>query len=334
MQIDLVPIWTLIIGVGVFMYVLLDGFDLGVGMLSPFARSEDDRTLMMNTVAPVWDGNETWLVLGGTALLAAFPMAFAIIIPAVYFPVMLMLLGLILRGVAFEFRLKSTRGMPWWNRSFYVGSVVATFFQGVVLGNFVQGFAVDGRHFAGGSFDWIRPFPLLTGVGLMFGYAMLGATWLVMKTEGDLQQKSRRQASLLLFGMLAFIVMVSIWTPFLNDQIARRWFSWPNMAYFGVVPVVTALIAYATWHALRTGGEAMPFLGAMGLFIMCYLGLGISLFPYIVPYSVTLWQAAASPNSLTFLLVGTMFLLPLVFLYTFWSYYVFRGKVRANMGYH
>jgi cytochrome d ubiquinol oxidase subunit II len=334
MQIDLVPIWTLIIGVGVFMYVLLDGFDLGVGMLSPLALSEDERTLMMNTVAPVWDGNQTWLVLGGTALLAAFPLAFAILIPALYFPVMLMLLGLILRGVAFEFRLKSIRGMPWWNRSFYIGSFVATFFQGVVLGNFVQGFAVDGRHFAGGSFDWIRPFPLLTGVGLIFGYALLGATWLVMKTEGELQQRSRRQASLLLFGVLAFIVMVSIWTPFLNDQIARRWFSWPNMAYFGIVPVVTALIAYATWHTLHAGGEATPFLGAMGLFVMCYLGLVISVFPYIVPYSVTLWQAAASPNSMTFLLVGTMFLIPLVFLYTFWSYYVFRGKIRADTGYH
>jgi cytochrome d ubiquinol oxidase subunit II len=303
-------------------------------MLSPLALSEDERTLMMNTVAPVWDGNQTWLVLGGTALLAAFPLAFAILIPALYFPVMLMLLGLILRGVAFEFRLKSIRGMPWWNRSFYIGSFVATFFQGVVLGNFVQGFAVDGRHFAGGSFDWIRPFPLLTGVGLMFGYALLGATWLVMKTEGELQQRSRRQASLLLFGVLAFIVMVSIWTPFLNDQIARRWFSWPNMAYFGIVPVVTALIAYATWHTLHAGGESTPFLGAMGLFVMCYLGLVISVFPYIVPYSVTLWQAAASPNSMTFLLVGTMFLIPLVFLYTFWSYYVFRGKIRADTGYH
>jgi len=334
MQIDLVPIWTLIIGVGVFMYVLLDGFDLGVGVLSVTAASEDERSLMMNTVAPVWDGNETWLVLGGTALLAAFPLAFAIIIPAVYFPVMLMLLGLILRGVAFEFRMKSVRAMPWWNRSFFAGSVIATFFQGVVLGNFVQGFAVAGRHFAGGSFDFIRPFPLLTGVGLLFGYTLLGSTWLVMKTQGEVQRKSRQQASLLLFGVLAFIVMVSIWTPFLNEQIARRWFTWPHMAYLAPVPVVTALIAYATWHALRTGAETVPFLGAMGLFIMCYLGLGISLFPYIVPYSVTLWQAAASPNSLTFLLVGTMFLLPLVFLYTFWSYYVFRGKVRADAGYH
>jgi cytochrome d ubiquinol oxidase subunit II len=333
-MIDLVPIWTLVIGFGVFMYVLLDGFDLGVGILFPFARGEDERNLMMNSVAPIWDGNETWLVLGGTALLAAFPLAYAIIVPALYFPIALMLLGLILRGVAFEFRFKATRYVRWWNRSFFGGSLVATFFQGVVLGNFVRGFAVQGRHFAGGSFDWLTPFPLLTGLGLVCGYAMLGATWLVMKTEGDLQQASRRQARWLLAGVLAFILMVSLWTPFMAEQVAARWFTWPNMAYFAPVPVVTALIAWGTWRALATGRDAAPFLGAMGLFVMCYAGLAISLFPYVVPYSVTLWQAAASPSTLTFLLVGTMFLLPFVFIYTFWSYYVFRGKVRADVGYH
>jgi cytochrome d ubiquinol oxidase subunit II len=333
-MIDLVPIWTLVIGFGVFMYVLLDGFDLGVGILFPFARGEEERNLMMNSVAPVWDGNETWLVLGGTALLAVFPLAYAIIIPALYFPIALMLLGLILRGVAFEFRFKATRYMHWWNRSFFGGSLAATFFQGVVLGNFVRGFAVDGRHFAGSSFDWLSPFPLLAGLGLVCGYAMLGATWLVMKTEGELQQASRRQARWLLLGVLAFILMVSLWTPFMASQIAARWFTWPNMAYFAPVPVVTALIAWTTWHALASDRDTVPFLGAMGLFVMCYAGLAISLFPYVVPYSVTLRDAAASPSSLAFLLVGTMFLLPFVFIYTFWSYYVFRGKVRAGIGYY
>ena len=333
-MIDLVPIWTLVIGFGVFMYVLLDGFDLGVGILFPFARGEEERNLMMNSVAPVWDGNETWLVLGGTALLAVFPLAYAIIIPALYFPIALMLLGLILRGVAFEFRFKATRYMHWWNRSFFGGSLAATFFQGVVLGNFVRGFAVDGRHFAGSSFDWLSPFPLLAGLGLVCGYAMLGATWLVMKTEGELQQASRRQARWLLLGVLAFILMVSLWTPFMASQIAARWFTWPNMAYFAPVPVVTALIAWTTWHGLASDRDTVPFLGAMGLFVMCYAGLAISLFPYVVPYSVTLRDAAASPSSLAFLLVGTMFLLPFVFIYTFWSYYVFRGKVRAGIGYH
>jgi cytochrome d ubiquinol oxidase subunit II len=334
MQLDLVPVWTLILGFGVFMYVLLDGFDLGVGILFPAMHGEDERTLAMNSVAPVWDGNETWLVLGGVGLLAVFPLAFAIIIPAVYFPILLMLLGLIFRGVAFEFRLKTTRARHWWNRSFFAGSLVATYFQGVVLGAFVEGFDVSGRAFAGTSFDWLRPFPLLTGAGLVFGYTLLGATWLVMKTEADLQQWSRRVAERALFGVLAFIAMVSIWTPAANAGIAARWFSWPNIAFFAPVPIVTALIAWMTWRTLRAGHENLPFVGAMGLFAMCYLGLAISLFPYIVPYAVTLWDAASSPSTQAFTLVGTLFLLPIVFMYTGWSYYVFRGKVRGDLGYH
>ena len=334
MHLDLVPVWTVILGVGVFMYVLLDGFDLGVGILFPFARDDASRTLMMNSVAPVWDGNETWLILGGTGLLAAFPLAFSVIIPAMYFPILLMLLGLIFRGVAFEFRLKAHSGRHWWDRSFFGGSVVATFFQGVVLGEFVQGFPVSGRRFAGGSFDWVTPFPLATGVGLLFGYGLLGATWLVMKTEGELQEKSRAQAKTCLFGVLAFIAMVSLWTPFLHPKVMERWFSWPNMAYLAPVPIVTAGIAFALWRSLTRKGEFVPFISAMGLFAMCYLGLGISVFPYVVPWTITLWDAASSPNSQAFLLVGTLFILPIVFMYTGWSYYVFRGKVRAELGYH
>jgi cytochrome d ubiquinol oxidase subunit II len=334
MHIDLVPVWTVILGVGVFMYVFLDGFDLGVGILSPFAHDDSERTLMMNSVAPVWDGNETWLILGGVGLLAAFPLAFSVIIPALYFPVLLMLLGLIFRGVAFEFRLKTTRARHWWNRSFFLGSTIATFFQGVVLGDYVEGFAVTGRHFAGGSFDWVKPFPLATGVGLLFGYGLLGATWLVLKTEGELQARSRRHARVCLMGVLAFIAMVSIWTPFLHATISQRWFNWPNILFLSPVPIVTTLIAYALHRSLARGGETVPFIAALGLFAMCYLGLGISLYPYVVPYSVTLWDAAASPGSQAFLLVGTLFLLPIVLMYTGWSYYVFRGKVRAELGYH
>jgi cytochrome d ubiquinol oxidase subunit II len=334
MHIDLVPVWTVILAVGVFMYVLLDGFDLGVGLLFPLARDDASRTLMMNSVAPVWDGNETWLILGGTALMAAFPLAFAIIIPALYFPILLMLLGPIFRGVAFEFRLKAQQGRRWWDRSFFAGSLVATFFQGVVLGDYVQGFAVAGRHFAGGSFDWVKPFPLATGVGLLFGYGLLGATWLVMKTEGQLQERSRAQAKACLFGVLGFIAMVSLWTPFLHPNIAARWFTWPNMAYLAPVPLVTAGIALVLWRSLTRGGEFVPFLASMGLFAMCYLGLGISIFPYVVPWTVTLWDASSSPGAQAFLLVGTLVILPIVFMYTGWSYYVFRGKVRAVLGYH
>jgi cytochrome bd ubiquinol oxidase subunit II len=306
MHIDLVPVWTLILAVGVFMYVFLDGFDLGVGILFPLARDDASRTLMMNSVAPVWDGNETWLILGGTALMAAFPLAFSIIIPALYFPILLMLLGLIFRGVAFEFRLKAHTGRHWWDRSFFAGSLVATFFQGVVLGDYVQGFAVSGRHFAGGSFDWVKP----------------------------LQARSRAQARACLFGVLAFIAMVSVWTPFLHPKITARWFTWPNMAYLAPVPIVTAGIAIALWRSLARGGEFVPFLATMGLFWMCYLGLAISVFPYVVPWTITLWDAASSPGSQAFLLVGTLVILPIVFMYTGWSYYVFRGKVRAELGYH
>ncbi len=334
MHIDLVPVWTLILAVSVFMYVLLDGFDLGVGILFPLARDDASRTLMMNSVAPIWDGNETWLIMGGTALMAAFPLAFAIIIPALYFPILLMLLGLIFRGVAFEFRLKAHTGRHWWDRSFFAGSLAATFFQGVILGDYVQGFEVSGRHFAGGSFDWVKPFPLATGAGLLFGYGLLGATWLVMKTEGDLQARSRTQAKACLIGVLAFIAMVSVWTPFLQPKITARWFTWPNMAYLAPVPIVTAAIALTLWRSLARGGEFVPFLAALGLFAMCYLGLAISVFPYVVPWTITLWDAASSPGSQAFLLVGTLVILPIVFMYTGWSYYVFRGKVRAELGYH
>ena len=334
MYLDLVPVWTVILALAVFMYVLLDGFDLGIGILFPLARDDDARTLLMNTIAPIWDGNETWLILGGMGLLAAFPVAFAIVIPAVYFPILLMLLGLIFRGVAFEFRLGKTSHRLFWDRGFFVGSTVATFFQGVVLGMFVEGFKVTGREFSGTSFDWVSAFPLATGVGLVFGYALLGATWLVLKTEGDIQQRARRHATVALYGVLAFIAMVSVWTPLMHARVAERWFSVPNIYGYALVPIVTAAIAWLTWRALRRDADLLPFIGAMGLFVMCYAGLAISLFPYIVPYAFTLWDAAAVPSTQMFLLIGTLFLLPIIFTYLGWSYYVFRGKVTADVGYH
>jgi cytochrome d ubiquinol oxidase subunit II len=334
MALDLVPIWTAVLALGVFMYVLLDGFDLGVGILVPFAPGDRDRDLMMASVAPIWDGNETWLVLGGIALFAAFPLAFAIIIPAVYFPILFMLLGLIFRGVAFEFRHTARTSRKRWDQAFFWGSLIATFAQGCVLGKFVQGFAVDGRQYAGTSLDWVSPFVLAVGVGLVFGYVLLGATWLVMKTEGELQRWARGKARIGLIGVLAFIGMVSLWTPLFDARIAERWFSWPNLALLAPVPVVTAAIAWWLWRSLARGRDIAPFLAAMGLFAMCYLGLGISLFPYVVPPDITLWDAAAAPQSQAFLLVGTLLLLPIILMYTGWSYWVFRGKVRADAGYH
>jgi cytochrome d ubiquinol oxidase subunit II len=322
------------LALAVFMYVLRDGFDLGVGILFPFAPDDRGRDLMMASVAPIWDGNETWLVLGGIALFAAFPLAFAIILPAVYFPILAMLLGLIFRGVAFEFRHTARTSKKRWDQAFFWGSLVATFAQGCVLGKFVLGFAVAGRQYAGTSFDWVHPFVLAVGVGLVFGYTLLGATWLVMKTEGPLQKWARGKAQVGLVGVLAFIAMVSLWTPFLDARIAARWFGWPNIALLAPVPIVTAGLAWWLWASLRRGRDVAPFIAALGLFAMCYLGLGISLFPYVVPPSITLWDAAAAPQSQAFLLVGTLLLLPIILMYTGWSYWVFRGKVRGDAGYH
>jgi cytochrome d ubiquinol oxidase subunit II len=332
--IDLVPAWTLVLGVGVFLYVLLDGFDLGVGILYGFAPDRDSRNLVMNSIAPVWDGNETWLVLGGLVLMGAFPLAFAIIIPAVYFPIFIMLLALIFRGVAFEFRYRDAEHRTFWDRAFNYGSIIGAFAQGIVLGAFIQGFQTDGRHFGGGSFDCFTPFSLLTGLALVFGYSLLGAGWLILKTEGALQNWARGLGRWSLFGVLIGIAAVSLWTPFMKAEIAERWFSWPHIVILAPVPIVTALIAYWEWRSLNNRSEAAPFIGAVCLFLMSYLGIAISLWPMIVPYKFTLWEAASSESTQTFFLVGTLFLLPIILMYTGWSYWVFRGKVRADIGYH
>ena len=334
MALDLVPIWTILLGLAVFYYVVFDGFDLGVGILYGLAPDPGWRTAIMNSIAPIWDGNETWLVFGGLGLLAAFPLAFAIIIPAVYFPILVMLLALVFRGVAFEFRFRRPAVRRFWDQAFCVGSTAATFAQGVVLGAFIQGFHVNGRQFAGTTFDWVTPFALTTGMALLFGYALLGAGWLILKTEGELQQWARRAGRICLLGVLIAIVTVSIWTPLADAGIARRWFSWPNIAFLSPVPIVTALIALGEWYALTHDYEVAPFLGAIGLFLMSFVGIAISLWPMIVPYHYTLWQAASSESSQAFLLIGTLFLLPIILMYTAWSYWVFRGKVRGDVGYH
>lgn len=334
MMLDLVPLWTLLLALAVFYYVAFDGFDLGVGILYGFIGDDADRNRAMNSIAPIWDGNETWLIFGGIGLMAAFPLAFAIVIPAVYFPILLMLLALVFRGVAFEFRFKHPGVRRFWDRAFNGGSLVATFAQGIVLGSFIQGFKIDGRHFAGTSLDWLTPFALFNGAALVFGYSLLGACWLVLKTEGDLQEWSRRAGRVCLVGVVAAIIAVSIWTPLAHAEIARRWFSWPNIAFLFPVPVITALIVAGEWHALGRRYELAPFLGAIGLFLMSFLGIAISLWPMIVPYRYTLWQAASSESTQAFLIIGTLFLLPIILMYTAWSYWVFRGKVRDGAAYH
>ena len=332
---DFVPLWTLILGLAVFFYVLLDGFDLGVGILYNFAPNTAARNLLMNSIAPIWDGNETWLVLGGLGLLAAFPLAFAIILPAVYFPILVMLLALVFRGVAFEFSFRDAEHRTFWDHAFGYGSALATFAQGVVLGAFIQGFKVEGRHFTGGSFDCITPFSLFTGIALLFGYSLLGAGWLILKTEGQLQTQARNQARLCFLGTLAAVGIVSLWTPLVDGGIAQRWFSWPNIAFLSPVPVLTALFGILEWRAIADRkAELSPFIYAVLLFSLSYLGIAISLFPMIVPHHYDLWQAASSPDTQIFLGVGTLFLLPVILVYTGWSYWVFRGKVRADTGYH
>ena len=330
---SLVPIWTVILGLGIFIYVALDGFDLGVGMLHGLVQPTERETVM-NSIGPFWDGNETWLILGGVGLLAAFPVAFAIIIPAVYFPILVMLLALVFRGVAFEFRFKQVRLRRLWDWAFCGGSLLATFAQGVVLGSFIQGFKVEGRVFAGSSFDFATPFALLTGVALVFGYALLGAGWLIMKTEGPLQAWSRRAGRICLLGVSSCIAAVSIWTPLASGAIAHRWFGWPNTAFLLPLPLATLATGFYAWHALGRDGEWQAFCASIGLFVLSFLGVAISLWPMIVPGHYTLWEAASPESTQAFLLVGTLVLLPVILFYTGWSYWVFRGKVREGAGYH
>lgn len=334
MIIDFVPLWTLILGAAVFFYVLLDGFDLGVGMLYGLAPNRTSRNLIMNSIAPVWDGNETWLVLGSVGLFAAFPLAFAIIIPAIYFPILIMLLALIFRGVAFEFHYRDAEHVTFWDHAFSMGSLIATFAQGIILGAFIQGFTVLGRQFVGSSFDCFTPFSLFTGLALIFGYGLLGAGWLILKTEGELQARARQQGRWCFILVLIAVGIVSLWTPLMDADIKARWFSWPNILYFSPVPLITLAIAYFEWKSLNNQSEAAPFIGAILLFLMSYLGIAISLFPMIIPHHFNLWQAASTPDTQAFLIMGTLFLLPIILMYSAWSYWVFRGKVRADIGYH
>jgi cytochrome d ubiquinol oxidase subunit II len=327
-------IWAALIGTAVAMYVVLDGFDLGVGILFPFARNERERDQMMNSVAPFWDGNETWLVLGGAGLLVAFPPAYAVIMPAFYLPVIVMLLALVFRGVAFEFRWVAVTSKRYWNFAFVTGSALAGLAQGIILGGLIQGIRVENGVFAGGSFDWATPFALLCGLGVVAGYALLGATWLVMKTDGPVAERNRAHAKMLLLAVLGFMGAVSLWTPLTVPSIAQRWFSLPNILYLWPVPLVTALTALMAWRWLEGGRDIPPFLASIALFLLGYLGLVISWFPYLVPPSLTIWQTAAHPSSQMFMLVGTVALLPIILGYIVFVYWIFRGKVREGEGYH
>ena len=334
MDFDLPLIWAGVLGIAVALYVILDGFDLGVGILFPYAKEEKECDQMVNSIAPFWDGNETWLVLGGGGLWVAFPQAYAVIMSALYLPVIVMLLALVFRGVAFEFRHIAETSKPWWNFAFAGGSTLAALAQGVILGGLIQGINVKDGAYAGGAFDWATPFALLCGLGVIAGYALLGATWLVMKTEGAVAERGRAQGKVLLLAVLGFMGAVSLWTPLAVPRIAERWFSLPNFYYLWPVPVITTLTAFIGWRALGRGGENTPFFASIGLFLLGYLGLVISSYPYLVPPSLTVWDTAASPSSQLFILVGTLPLLPLVLGYTAYVYWLFRGKVKPGESYH
>ena len=326
-------IWAGIIGSAVVLYVILDGFDLGIGMLFPFAKDDKERDQMMASIAPFWDGNETWLVMGGVGLLVAFPLAYAIVMPALYLPVVVMLLALVFRGVAFEFREIGTN-KALWNTAFAAGSMLAGFAQGVILGGLIQGIAVKDGAYAGGTFDWATPFALLCGFGVSFGYALLGATWLVMKTKGPVADHARTQATWLLYAVLAFMAAVSLWTPLAFPLIRDRWFALPNFFLLWPVPFFTALTALVAWRSLQRNGDTMPFVATIVLFLLGFVGLVISSFPYLVPPSLTIWQTAAAPSSQSFILAGTLVLLPLILAYTGYVYWLFRGKIGPGESYH
>lgn len=336
MGIDLPLLWALIIAFGLMMYVIMDGFDLGIGILFPFVRNREDRDTMVNTVAPVWDGNETWLVLGGAGLLAAFPLAYSVLLSALYLPLILMLAGLIWRGVAFEFRFKADEAhKPFWDQAFAWGSYIATVFQGVSLGAFINGFAVTGGSYAGGLLDWLTPFTLFTGLALPVAYALLGVTWLVMKTEGALQARMRALGGPIALVLLATIGIVSLWTPYAHPAIAARWFALPNLLFFAPVPILVLLTIWVLLKRLRCEtSHASPFFLSLLLLFLGYSGLAISLWPQIIPPNISIHDAAGPPESMGFALVGALFIIPFILVYTAWSYYVFRGKVKSGEGYH
>jgi cytochrome bd ubiquinol oxidase subunit II len=328
-------IWAAILAVAVTLYVILDGFDLGLGILFPFAPEEDRRDVMMNTVAPFWDGNETWLVLGGGGMFVAFPKAYGVIMSGLYLPIIFMLLALVFRGVAFEFRWVAKPKHQFWDLAFTWGSIVATFSQGVVLGGLLQGITVKDGHFAGGTFDWLTPFALFCGLGLVAAYALMGATWLIYKTDGALEDWARGKAKIALVATLAAMAMISLWTPLTLPRIAERWFSWPNMLMLSPIPVLSAYAAWKCWTGLEQNKQLQPFASAIALFLLGLVGLVVSNVPYLVPASLTVWDAAASPKSQMFMLYGTLPMLPIILGYTVFVYYTFRGKVSlGGEGYH
>lgn len=334
MGIDTALIWAAIIYVGVMLYVIADGFDLGVGLLFPFVPNKKHRDVMIASVAPIWDGNETWLVLGGAGLMAAFPLAYSVVLSALYIPILFMLIGLILRGVAFEARAKARqRSRHLWDKAFFGGSLLASYFQGVILGAYLSGIPMDGHSYIGNAWDWITPFSLFSGLGLTVAYSLLGCTWLILKTQARLQHVMRKLARPLVLTLITFMAIISVWAPLQQDAIADRWFRNPNLFLLVPLPLLT-IFACAVLLRSLTKGEAMPFMMTLSVMALGYVGLGVTLWPNVIPPSVDIWEASSPASSQGFALVGALLIIPTILTYSAWTYYVFRGKVTAEDGYH
>ena len=343
---DLPLIWSLLIATAVMLYVLLDGADLGIGILTAVSRSDDERNLMTATIEPVWDGNETWLILGGGGLFAAFPLAYAVLMPAFYIPVLIMLAALIFRGVAFEFRHKAVRKTTrlFWNGAFAYGSLTAALAQGFILGGFIQGVEVEGRAFAGGALDWLTPFTILTAISVAGGYVLLGSSWLILKTEGELQTYSRLWARRALIFIVLAMAIVSLATLSIDPRVTERWGVSMSAIDFGKflplapIPIFAAVLIYLNWRdiVLRpdTSPDWRPMIWSALIFLTGYLGLAVSLFPLLVPFDLTIWETAARDNALMLMFVGAAIMLPVILGYTIYVYSLFWGKVDPDEAYH
>jgi len=324
----MVTYWALLLAVSILLYVLLDGFDLGVGMLFGLARSDERRDAMLSAVAPIWDGNETWLVVTGVILWGAFPVVYATLLPAFYLPLLVMLAGLILRGVAFEFRHKAEWARRVWDWSFAGGSFAATFIQGVTVGALVEGLPIENGQYTGGDFGWFSPFAALCGVALCLGYALLGACWLVKKCETEVRDIAWRQIPFLAVGVLASLVIVFIFALAENLPLVHRWIERP---YLFVFPAIGAAAAVVLADSVRRRRDAWPFYMVALIFASAFGTLAISFWPYMIPGAITIDEAAAPHSSLTFMFWGAgLFVFPLMLIYTVISYHVFRGKVRTT----
>ncbi len=325
--------WCGIIAFGVIMYVLLGGFDIGIGIMSLFFRDENERDILISTILPVWDGNQTWLVFGGAALYGAFPLAFSTILPIMYMPILLMVIALLFRGIAFEFRLKAIKTKKLWDTCFFLGSIFATVAQGLILGTFVQGFTVPSIHDTTNIYLWFNPFGIACALGLISGYVLLGANYLIIKTVGQLQKKCYNVASKMQYVIFLGFIMVSVWSPFLDPAIKERWLNPANMPYLAVLPIITLSLFLIHCYAIKKHHEHLPFWCTIGMFLMCYIGFIISIYPYIVPRQISYLEAASDDSALLFMLVGACVMLPPLLFYTYHSYKIFSGKVTQKIGY-